>query len=59
MPGLVHIVDEDASFQTAMESFKPRRLRSRDLPVGPELTWIDCRAKVSRAASSSRCGCQD
>ena len=36
-------------------SFEARRLRGRDLCFGPALAGSTCRAKVSRAASSSTC----
>ena len=53
MQGCVHIVDDDASFRTAME----RRLTKAGYEVATYASaqhcWIACRAKVSRAAFSS------
>ncbi len=47
MPGLVHIVDDDASFLTAIE----RRLKQAGYEVADNLP-----PKASRAACYSTCG---
>ena len=55
----VHVVDDDASFRTAME----RRLTQAGYEVATyplaQICWTACRAKVCRAASSSTCGYRD
>jgi len=57
--GLVHIVDDDASFRTAME----RRLEKAGNVIATYASalpcWIVCRVKVSQAAFSLTCGYRD
>ena len=59
MQGCVHIVDDDASFRTAMERrLKKPATRSRPM-LRPSTCWIACQAKASRAAFSLTCGYRD
>ena len=57
MPGLVHFVDDDASFQRAME----RRLTIAGYEVATyaslSICWTACPTIACSAASSWTCGC--